>query len=213
MLKRFSSEAIGPEQLDVARRMAFMSEHYDKDTAMHRERVRSYSMLLARGLGLATDEANLIACASLLHDVGKVIIPVEIASKAGILTPYEWDVTKRHTTFGAEILRASTSILFQVGEVITLTHHERWDGSGYPQGLKDESIPMSGRICALADVFDALTSRRHYKNEISIDDALDLIKESSGILFDPQLVEIMQDHYEDLFRIRTFGTSRLRIDN
>jgi putative two-component system response regulator len=213
MLNRLSSDTLSPEHIDTARRMAFMAEYYDKDTVMHRERVRSYCLLIARELGLATDEANLIACASLLHDVGKVVIPIEIASKVGKLTPYEWDVTKRHTTFGAEVLRASTLALFQVGEVIALTHHERWDGSGYPQGLKGETIPMSGRICALADVFDALTTRRHYKSEISIDDALELVKDSSGTLFDPRLVEILVDRYQDLFRVRTYGTSRLRLEN
>ncbi len=210
MLNRFPTDVLTPEQIDTVRRMAFMAEYYDKDTIMHRERVRGYCQLLARGVGLSTDEAKLVAFASLLHDIGKVIIPVEIATKAGTLTPYEWDVTKRHTTFGAEILRGSTSVLFQMGEVIALTHHERWDGSGYPRGLKGEDIPMGGRISALADVFDALTTKRNYKGEVSIDDALDLIKDSSEMLFDPRLVEIFGDRYEELFRIRTFGTSRLR---
>ena len=179
---------------------------------MHRERVRGYCQLLARYLGLATDEANLLAHASLLHDVGKVIIPVEIAAKAGKLTPYEWDVTKRHTTFGAEILRGSTSPLFQAAEVIALTHHERWDGSGYPRGLQGEAIPMSGRICAIADVFDALTTKRNYKSEVSVDYAIDLMKDSGGTLFDPKLVQIFTDRYDELLRIRTFGTSRLRTE-
>jgi putative two-component system response regulator len=180
---------------------------------MHRERVRGYCQIQARGIGLSMDEANLVAHASLLHDIGKVIIPVEIAAKAGKLTPYEWDVTKRHTTFGAEILQGSTSVLFQMGETIALTHHERWDGTGYPRGLKGDAIPMSGRICAVADVFDALTTKRNYKSEVSVEYALDLIKEASGTMFDPRLVEILIDHYDELFRIRTFGTSRLRVES
>jgi putative two-component system response regulator len=213
MLNRFPSDVLTPEQIDTVRRMAFMAEHYDKETAIHRERVRGYCQLMARGIGLTTNEANLVAHASLLHDIGKVIIPVEIASKAGKLTPYEWDVTKRHTTFGAEILHGSTSILFQMGEVIALNHHERWDGSGYPHGLKGDAIPMSGRICALADVFDALTTKRTYKSEVSIDYALELIKDSSETLFDPKLVDILYNRYDDLIRICTFGTSRLRVEN
>jgi putative two-component system response regulator len=213
MLNRFPSDVLTPEQIDMARRMAFMAEHYDKNTVMHRERVRGYCQLLARGIGLSTEEANLVAHASLLHDVGKVIIPVEISAKAGKLSPYEWDVTKRHTTFGAEILQGSSSVLFQMGAVIALTHHERWDGSGYPRGLKAEAIPMGGRICAVADVFDALTTKRNYKDEVSVDYALELIKNSGNELFDPKLVEIFNDRYDELFRIRTFGTSRLRMEN
>ncbi len=213
MLKRFATDSYNPEQIDVARRMAFMAEYYDKDTVMHRERVRSYCMLMARGLGHSPDEASLIAHASLLHDVGKIVIPIEVATKSGELSPYEWEVTRRHTTFGAEILRASSSPIFQIGEIIALNHHERWDGTGYPRGVKGEAIPMSGRICALADVFDALTTKRHYKSEISIENALDLIKESNGILFDPRLVEILTDRYDDLSRILTYGTSRLRMES
>ncbi len=213
MLNRFPSDVLTPDQIDTVRRMAFMAEHYDKDTIMHRERVRGYCQLLARGIGLSVDEANLVAHASLLHDVGKVIIPMEIAAKAGTLTPYEWDVTKRHTTFGVEILRGSSSVLFQMGETIALNHHERWDGSGYPRGVKGEAIPMSGRICALADVFDALTTKRNYKSEVSVEYALELIKDAKETLFDPRLVEIFLDRYEELLRIRTFGTSRLRIES
>jgi len=103
---------------------------------------------------------------------------------------------------GAEILRGSPSTLLQAGEIIALSHHERWDGSGYPYRLKGEDIPLSGRICAMADIFDALTTKRPYKDEVSVEEAYDLILESSGVLFDPQLVKVFKDHFDEFLVIR-----------
>jgi putative two-component system response regulator len=113
-------------------------------------------------------------------------IPDGILGKPGNLTSYEWDLVKRHPVIGAEILHGSASPLMQAGEIIALTHHERWDGSGYPYGLQGEDIPLSGRICAVADVFDALTTRRTYKEEISVADALDLVVDSGGCRLTPR---------------------------
>jgi putative two-component system response regulator len=207
-----SNEVSYNDFIDSIRRMALLAEHYDKDLVQHRERVRRYCRILGHALGLGTDEADLLGYASLLHDIGKVMLPVEIAAKAGNLTPYEWDIMKRHTIVGSELLKGSPSPVIQAGEVIALTHHERWDGSGYPRGLKGNEIPMSGRICAIADVFDALITRKSYKSALPVEQAIEMIISSSGQLFDPMLVEMFSDRCDDILRARTSGTSRLSIE-
>jgi putative two-component system response regulator len=123
-------------------------------------------------------------------------------SRSDNLTAIEWGYVKRHPLIGAELLKGSESVVLQVGEVIALTHHERWDGTGYPQGLKGEEIPMGGRICALADVFDALTTKRSYKPEVNVEDAIELIQDASNQLFDPQLVSIFVQNIEEIKKIR-----------
>jgi putative two-component system response regulator len=192
----------GKELLDALRRMAALSEYREGDVSRHLELVQRYCLILAQGLGLPAAEAEVISHASMLHDVGKVGLPDSILLKHGDLTPYEWDVMKRHTLLGAEILRGSPSLYFQTGEVIALTHHERWDGSGYPKGLRGDQIPLSGRICALADVFDALTTPRAYKQEMSVALAAELIRDSSGQLFDPQAVRVFVNEIDTIAKIR-----------
>ncbi len=201
-MKIFLPEGKDKELLDMIRRMAAMAEIREPETASHRERVRGYCMVLGRGLSLAAKEAEAISLASLLHDVGKVRLPEAIALKKGDLTPYEWDVMKRHTSYGEEILKGSPSGLLQTAEIIALTHHERWDGSGYPQALRGENIPLSGRLVALADVFDALTTKRTYKDEISVENALQLINDSSGQLFDPEIVKVFVENCDEILKIR-----------
>jgi putative two-component system response regulator len=137
------------------------------------------------------DEAELLRHASAMHDVGKIAIPDTILRKPGPLTAEEWEVMKRHTTIGGDLLAGSRSPLVQMGEVIARTHHERWDGSGYPAGLAGEDIPLVGRICAVCDVFDALTSPRPYKHAWTVDDALTEIAAQSGRHFDPRLAALL----------------------
>jgi putative two-component system response regulator len=175
--------------LDVVKRMAQIAEMREPETAGHRERVRKYCYLLGIGIGLPQADAALIANASLLHDIGKATLPDELLMKTDNLTPIEWENMKRHASQGAELLRGSESQILQVAERIASTHHERWDGSGYPCGLRGEEIPLAGRICAVADVFDALTTRRPYKPEVTFDEAVRLIDEASGVLFDPRVVK------------------------
>jgi len=200
-MNKFATEVINRETLDIIRRMAFLSEYREPGIKNHLERIRSYCFLLARGLDLSLQDSEVISYASMLHDVGEICIPDSVLTKSGKLTTYEWELVKRHPVVGAEILQGSPSIILQAGEQIALSHHERWDGSGYPYGLKGEDIPLSGRICALADIFDALTTRRAYKKEIPVNDAHQLILDNRGILFDPQLVGIFDDNIEEIVKI------------
>ncbi len=201
-MSKYATEVLNREVLDVVRRMSALAEYREPGIKNHLERIRGYCMVVARGLDLSVQEVEVIANASQLHDIGEIGIPDAILTKAGKLSPYEWEVVKRHPVIGAEILRGSPSTLLQAGEIIALSHHERWDGSGYPYGLKGEDIPLSGRICALADIFDALTTKRPYKDEVSVEEAYDLILESSGVLFDPQLVTVFKDNFDELLVIR-----------
>lgn len=190
------------ELLHIIQRMAYMAEYREGNNQAHIERIRGYSYNLALASGLAHNDAEVISFASVLHDVGKVFISDEIAKKTDNLDPQEWEMIEKHTEIGAEILNDYTSPVFQTGRIIALTHHERWDGSGYPQGLKGEDIALSGRIVAIADVFDALTTKRPYKDEISPEDALNLIIDSRGKLFDPDIVDLFEEDFTKILRVK-----------
>ncbi len=207
-MRTYSQEVKDKEVLDFVRRMANMAEYREPETVYHRERVRTYCLLIANSLGLSVPDAEIIANASVLHDVGKVGLPDELIQKTGDLTPYEWEVMKRHTTIGASVLNGSTSAILQAGEIIALNHHERWDGSGYPNQLKGEAIPMSARICSVADVFDALTSRRAYKQALPLEDAFRLIRDASGTLFDPLIVKAFLENKAEVSRVYSSSQSR-----
>jgi putative two-component system response regulator len=133
-----------------------------------------------------------------MHDVGKIGIPDKILLKQGNLEPDEWEIMKTHTTIGAKILAGSRSRVVQMAERIALYHHERWDGTGYPEGLKGEDIPLVARICAICDVFDALSSVRPYKGAWAIEEAREEIRRGSGTHFDPRLVEIFLTRFDEL---------------
>ncbi len=180
---------------------AHIAEIKEWDNRAHLERMRRYVYLLSNGLGLSQGEARLFSIASQLHDIGKITIPDAILKKTDNLEPHEWKITEIHTIEGARLLRGSASVFLQTGEMIALTHHERWDGSGYPNGLSGEEIPISGRITALVDVFDALTTRRPYKKKVSTEEAYRLIIESSGELFDPEIVKVFKSNWEEILTI------------
>jgi putative two-component system response regulator len=180
-------------ELDAARvesleRLALAAEYRDDGTHEHTARVAHTSYLLARILGLAEEEAVLIGQAAQLHDVGKLAIPDAILLKRRRLDDAEFAKLKTHTTAGAAILGGSQSSLLRPAEEIALAHHERWDGSGYPFGLEADAIPLSGRICAVADVFDALTHARPYKPAWELDEAISEIRDLEGRQFDPTVV-------------------------
>ncbi|PIK92929.1 diguanylate cyclase [Synechococcus sp. 65AY6Li] len=168
--------------------LAQAAEYRDQDTAFHLKRMSHYSRILAKELGLSSHEQELIFYASPLHDVGKIGIPDAILQKPGPLTPEERLIMNRHPEIGYEILSKSDSELMKKSAIIALTHHEKFDGSGYPRGLKGEEIPLEGRIVALADVFDALASRRPYKEAWDLSDIFRFVESQSGSHFDPHVV-------------------------
>lgn len=177
-------------------------EARSKETGAHVQRVALICEQLASLIGLDEREVLMIKHASPLHDIGKVAIPDAILHKPGKLDEQEWAIMQKHVDYGVSILQRSKRDLMRMGAVIAGNHHERWDGAGYPQGLAGEAIPLAGRIVALADVFDALGSRRSYKEPWPDDRIRELIASERGRQFDPQLVDLLLDHYEDFRRIR-----------
>jgi HD-GYP domain-containing protein (c-di-GMP phosphodiesterase class II) len=188
--------------LDTIFRLSVAAEYKDDDTAAHIHRMSRYSSILAEGLGLSTIEVESIQYASPMHDIGKLGVPDSILMKPGKLTPQEFKEMQNHTIFGAKILENAKADLLRASEQIALTHHEKWDGSGYPRGLKGENIPLAGRIVALADVFDALTSKRCYKPAFSLEQSLDIIKEGGGRHFDPKVVQAFMANIEKILAIK-----------
>jgi response regulator RpfG family c-di-GMP phosphodiesterase len=177
-------------QLEVVRRLARAADWRDEDTGDHVERIGLMSERLGRAAGMTAPEAETLRHAAVLHDIGKIGVPDRILLKPGRLTPDEWEVMKTHAAIGASMLDGSRSPLVQLAEVIARTHHERWDGTGYPNALAGDDIPLVGRIVAICDVFDALRSRRPYKEAWPIAAALEEIAAQCGRHFDPELVAL-----------------------
>ncbi len=175
-------------QVEMLVRLAKVAETRDDDTGEHVWRVAQTSSTLAEAIGLDKEHRAMLMRAARLHDVGKIGIPDGILLKAGSLSSAEFEVVKEHTTFGANLLSGSQSKLIQMAETIALTHHENWDGSGYPKGLKGEDIPIEGRILAVADAFDSMTHDRVYRLAMSEDEAIEEIKAQAGKKFDPDIV-------------------------
>ena len=193
-------------ELEETRREAILrlgraAEYRDNETGMHVIRMSRLSALLAKEIGLSEQECQLILQASPMHDVGKIGIPDNILLKPGKLDDKEWKTMKMHPEIGAKILSGSRSELMQMAESIALSHQERWDGSGYPYGLKGEEIPLAGRIVAVADVFDALTSKRYYKDAFSVEESMKIIEDSSGKDFEPRLVEAFKNALPQMIKI------------
>ncbi|SMC22800.1 putative two-component system response regulator [Andreprevotia lacus DSM 23236] len=183
--------------------MMGLAGHYnDNDTGLHIWRMAAYSSHLARLLGWEDEAVERMELAAPMHDTGKIGIPDNILKAPRQLDEHEWDIMKTHAQIGYLILSRGQSALFRLAAEIALTHHERWDGSGYPQGLAGEAIPVSGRIVALADVFDALTTRRPYKQAWTVQEAVDEIMLGAGTHFDPHLVELFRSHLDDFVRIK-----------
>jgi methanogenic corrinoid protein MtbC1 len=176
-------------QAETVRRLSMAVEFRDEDTGAHIERIGRFSTLLAEQVGLSGDLCELLGYAAPLHDVGKVAIPDAILLKPGSLTPPERSIVETHTEEGYRLLRGSSSSILDMAATIALSHHEKWDGSGYPRGLAGEDIPIEGRIVAVADVFDALTSDRVYRGAYSIEDAVEMMREQRGRHFDPVLLD------------------------
>ncbi|HSH44276.1 MAG TPA: HD domain-containing phosphohydrolase [Longimicrobiales bacterium] len=178
-------------RVEILDRLARAAEFRDDDTGQHTQRVGRVAARLAKRLGWEADRVELLRRSAPLHDVGKIGVPDSILLKEGPLTPGERRLMERHAVIGAEILGGSRVPLLKLAEEIALSHHERWDGLGYPNGLSAERIPASGRIVAVADVFDSLTHERPYKDAWSVRDALAEIEANAGTQFDPRVVEAM----------------------
>jgi response regulator RpfG family c-di-GMP phosphodiesterase len=186
---RVRTSELRDAQFELVRRLAEAAERRDGITGDHIDRMAQMSERVALALGMAPDRAEALRHATALHDIGKIAIPDRILLKPGRFDPEERAIMETHASIGAEMLAGSSSPLIQLAETIARTHHERWDGAGYPAGISGEEIPLEGRICALCDVYDALTSRRPYKEAWSHEDALAEIRAQAGRQFDPQLVE------------------------
>ena len=188
-------------QLEIVHRLGQVAESRDPETGRHITRMSRVSAHLGKAIGLTPGECETILHAAPMHDIGKVGVPDSILHKAGPLDASELERMRLHTTVGAEILSGSRSPIVQMAETIAMTHHERWDGSGYPRGLQGTEIPLVGRICAVGDVFDALISARPYKRAWSIDEALQELERQAGVLLDPDLVAALVRVRDDLPRL------------
>ncbi|WP_220814129.1 response regulator [Pseudomonas paralcaligenes] len=184
------AEELHETRLQIVQRLGLASEYKDNETGLHVIRMSHYTYVLAKAAGYSEREADDLLNAAPMHDVGKIGIPDAILQKNGKLDDAEWAVMRQHAQIGAEIIGEHDSGLLKTARIIALTHHEKWDGSGYPNGLKGEEIPLAGRIVAIADVFDALTSVRPYKAAWPVEEAISLLRRESGRHFDPELVEL-----------------------
>ncbi|MBD3669577.1 MAG: response regulator [Gammaproteobacteria bacterium] len=199
---RERTQEVNETRLEVIRRLGRAAEYRDNETGLHIIRMSKYSQRIASATGMTDVEAEDILNASPMHDIGKIGIPDSILLKPGKLDAQEWEIMQTHTNIGAEILSGHTSSLMQMAREIAISHHEKWDGSGYPNKLAGDNIPLTGRIVAIADVFDALTTERPYKEAWSVDDAMNLLQEQRGKHFQPDLVDLFSDILDDILDIR-----------
>ena len=201
-LVRERTRELEDTRVEILRRLGRAAEYRDNETGMHVMRMSLCCQRLALAAGIPDVQAEVIQLAAPMHDIGKIGIPDHILLKPGKLDPQEWAVMQRHVTIGAEIIGTHDSDLMRTARAIALTHHERWDGKGYPAGLAGEDIPIEGRIAAICDVYDALLSVRPYKPAWPEQKAMDLLLEQSGQAFDPRLVPIFLELGPEFAKIR-----------
>lgn len=208
---RERTQELSESQKEIIYRLGRTAEYRDHETALHVVRMSHLSARLGKESGMDEKEVETLLMASPFHDIGKIGIPDKILLKPGKLTDEEREIMKTHTVIGGEILSGSKWGLLVMAEEIALTHHEKWDGSGYPKGTKGEEIPLVGRIVALCDVFDALTSSRPYKEEWSFEDSFAYIEEQSGKHFDPNLVDLFKNILPEMIAIRKEYTEKQEV--
>lgn len=201
MVKERTQE-LNDTRLEVIRRLGRAAEYRDDMTGFHIIRMSRYSQLLALAAGMGEAEAEMLLNASPMHDIGKIGIPDSVLMKPGKLEPDEWSIMQTHVDIGVEILSGSSSALMDLAAEVAQNHHEKWDGSGYPRALSGEDIPLTGRVVAIADVFDALTTERPYKKAWPVEEATDFLKEQSGKHFEPRLVELFLEILPNILAIR-----------
>ncbi len=195
-------EDVRKSSLETIHRLTHAAEYRDEDTGAHIQRMSNYSAAVARQLGVNETTVNWLLHAAPMHDVGKIGIPDRILLKPGKLNDQEWEIMKQHTVIGAKILSGSKAGYIRLGKVIALTHHEKWDGSGYPNGLKGKAIPLLAQIVAIADVFDALTTRRPYKEPFSLERSFAIIREGRGSHFSPHVVDAFFETTNEILSIK-----------
>lgn len=188
--------------LDTINRLVLAAEYKDEDTGDHIVRMSRYSDLLAEKLGLSPKEVENIRYAAPMHDIGKIGIPDSILMKPGKLTDEEFNIMKTHTNIGAKILANSKADILRLAQQIAVSHHEKWNGNGYSQGLSGAKIPITGRIVGLADVFDALTSKRPYKDPYPLEVACDIIRKERGQHFDPEMLDVFLENIDEFVGIK-----------
>ena len=201
-LSLVQADELKSSRLQIIQKLGRAAEYKDNETGMHVMRMSHYSHRLALAYGFSDNVAEDLLNAAPMHDIGKIGIADSILLKPGKLTTEEFDVMKSHPEIGAEILGDSQVPLLKMARTVALHHHEKWDGSGYPFGLKEEDIPIEARIVAMADVFDALTSERPYKKAWTVEAALDYQKEQKGRHFDPTLVDLFQTILPEILQIK-----------
>ena len=194
-------EEIKQTQREIIMTLAETGEMRSKETGNHVKRVARYSEIIGRQYGLSDHDIDILRNASPMHDIGKIAIPDSILLKKGILTDKEREEMKKHTTLGYEMLKHSERELIKAAAVVAYQHHEKWDGSGYPEGIKGDSIHIFGRITAMADVFDALVCRRVYKDAWPISKVLDFFREEQGKHFDPDLIDVFFKVKDELYNV------------
>lgn len=201
------TEELELSRYEIIERLGKAAEFKDNETGNHILRMSQYSHLLAKAKGLEKEQCDLILLASPMHDIGKIGIPDNVLLKPGKLDADEWEIMQSHVEIGAELLSGNDEIpLMKMAKNIALTHHERWDGNGYPNGISGEDIPIEGRICAITDVFDALTSERPYKKAWTVEDAMALLHKESGHHFDPSLVPLFEELLDEIIEFKTQHT-------
>ena len=189
-------------RLEIVRRLGSAAEFRDNDTGMHVIRMSYYTRIIAKAIGMTDTEADLLLNAATLHDLGKIGISDDVLLKPEKLNEEEWKLMRQHPEFGAKIIGKHNDALLKTAYTIALTHHERWNGEGYPNGLAGEAIPLVGRIVAIVDVFDALTSKRPYKDAWTVEKAADHIREEAGQYFDPALTSVFLDKLPEIIKIK-----------
>lgn len=200
---RKATQEIVQRERETVFRLAKAAEYRDPETGAHILRMAHYSQLIAREMGLSEADQQLILEAAPMHDIGKVGIADKILLKPGRLNPDEFEIMKQHAVYGYELLSGSSSKLLQAAAEIAKGHHEKFDGSGYPDGIKGEAIPIFSRIVAVADVFDALTSERPYKKAWEVEEAVDFLNNGAGSHFDPACVKAFLNAWDDVEQIRS----------
>jgi putative two-component system response regulator len=189
-------------RLEIVQRLGLAAEYKDNETGLHVIRMSHYSRILGRAAGMSEAEADDLLHAAPMHDVGKIGIPDSILRKPSALDPDEWKVMQSHATIGGDIIGRHAQGMLAMAHAVAMTHHEKWDGSGYPNGLAGEQIPLVGRIVAIADVFDALTSARPYKPEWPLEKAVEYLQQQRGKHFDAQLVDLFLAQMPALLEVK-----------